>query len=70
MNYSDYEVNCFIFAIRYAAGRNTGAALMVSTAILSNWSRFTEQGKQNLKDEAQEALYNREDWQKLINKEF
>ena len=70
VSYSDYEVNVYVFAIRYAANRNTGAALMVVNSILANWDKFSEKARLDLKEEAYEATTNPYDWNKLLNKEI
>jgi len=62
--------NCLVFAARYAHDRNTGAAMQVVNSILMNWDSLSENVKRTIQEEAEHAPYNREDWQKLIDKEI
>ena len=70
MKFSNYEVNVYMFAIRYAQHRETGAALMVVKTILANWDKFTVQDKIDLRLEAEDYTACSDDWERLINKEL
>ena len=65
---SGNEQSCFVYAARYAHSRDTGAAMQVVNTILHNWHRFDYRTQQQLKTEADEATYNQEDWQQLIDR--
>lgn len=62
------ELNsCFIFAARYAHARNTGAARLVVNSILDHWDELDPRIQIQLIAEAKnEAMYDFEDWQRLI----
>lgn len=63
------ELNsCFIFAARYAHDRNTGAARQVVNSILGRWDELDPRIKIQLIAEARnDAMYDLEDWQRLID---
>lgn len=62
--------NCLVYAARYAHARQTGASLQVVTAVLNSWGELSPDIKQQLKKEAaNEAVFNYEDWKKIINKD-
>ncbi len=62
------DSSVFIYAARYAHNRNTGAAMQVVNAILHLWDRFDYVDQQQLKREAKEAVFNIEDWKRLISR--
>ena len=67
-NLSSYEETCLIFAARYAHGRQTGAAHIVVSEILSKWDKLNDRAKAQLKREAEtSAAANIDDWQRLID---
>lgn len=65
---SGNEQSCYVYAARYAHGRSTGAAMQVVNTILHLWDKFEYRTQQQLKAEAEEAVCNKDDWQKLIDR--
>ena len=59
----------YVFAARYAHGRNTGSALMVVRSILSEWDFISLHTKKQLYKESFEAQSCKEDW-KLLQDRF
>ena len=59
------EENIYMFAARYAHGRNTGAALMVVNQLISEWSKFSHETRRKILEESHEAEHCHEDWQML-----
>jgi|GEM_PF-5976322 len=58
----------YVFAARYAHRRPTAAAHRVVSDILRNWDSISDETKAQLQREATEAIYNPEDWKRLIDK--
>lgn len=59
----------YVFSARYAHRRPTAAAHSVVNAILRDWSNISETTRLQLQREAKnEAIYNLDDWQRLIDK--
>jgi len=54
-----------IYAARYAHGRNTGAALQVTSYILAEWDNIDKRDKKQLYHDSFEAAYCQEDWKRL-----
>lgn len=59
------DENIYVFAARYAHSRNTGAAYQVVVSIIYNWGGLSRHTQIQLKNEAKEAVYNKEDWDRL-----
>lgn len=69
-NLTSGEESCLIFAARYAHGRQTSAASVVVSGILSKWDRLSDGAKSQLKREAEtSAAGNIDDWKRLIEHE-
>jgi len=61
-----HEASIWVYALRYAADRNTGAALQVVNSILLHWDEFDPDTQKDLISEAGEATYNLDDWARVI----
>ena len=64
---TQHEESMLVFAARYAHSRNTCAAHMVVNEIISKWPDISESTRRQLARETQEAAYNHDDWQKLVD---
>jgi len=64
-----YTQSCLLYAARYAHTRPTAAAYQVVCSIMWYWDQLDDSIKKQLQREARnEAIYNMEDWDILINK--
>lgn len=54
-----------MFSARYAHHRNTGAALLVTTALKQCWDKMDKRTKEQIIRESHEATTNFEDWNSL-----
>lgn len=62
------EQSCLVFAARYAHTRHTAAACVVVDEIIQKWDKLRPETQDQLKREAKnEAVYNSEDWKRLID---
>ena len=59
------EENMYVFAARYAHGRNTGAPLMVVTELINKWDEFSKNTQAQLLSESFEAFHCKRDWDRL-----
>lgn len=57
---------CLAFAARYAHNRETGAAMAVCNALKAAWHRLSEQDREQILRETDEATTNRDEWNALI----
>ncbi len=65
---TENEASIYVYAARYAHDRNTAAAYQVVKEILHVWDSLPERIQNQLKREAKKATYNRNDWQRLIDR--
>ena len=63
-----FNESILVFATRYAHNRNTGAAFMMVSGIVSEWDNISDRTKEVLYRESFEARYNAEDWKILQDK--
>jgi hypothetical protein len=65
LNLSETMQVSLVFAARYAHHRNTGAALLVTTAVKQCWHKLDKRTKEQILRESHEATFNFEDWNSL-----
>ena len=71
MPFTNQEASIYIFAMRYAIIRATGASLFVSMEIIRNWGRFSERYKDAIFSEINNiaesgTMKNSDDWNKIL----
>lgn len=72
ITFTSQEASIYVFAMRYALPRDTGAAHFVTCEIAKNWDRFTEGDKWemhseiNAQLEATPKMLNRGDWERIL----
>lgn len=66
--YSQLENTALVFAARYCHSRNTGGTFAIVRCLIANWDRIRKDTQDQILREAyQDAIYNRDDWQKLFD---
>jgi len=53
----------FVFAARYVHNRNTGGTLQLCNALRYFWSQLSEETREQILKESQEATTNLDDWE-------
>ena len=70
--FTNQEASIYVFAMRYALRRDTGAAHFVSREIVKHWAQFRESDKLQMREEIKEQLtttpemFNRGDWERIL----
>ena len=72
ITFTSQEASIYVFAMRYALPRDTGAAHFVTCEIAKNWDRFTQGDKWEMHSEIKSQLeatpemLNRGDWERIL----